>query len=208
MSADIPIVYVNADLLLVDKPAGLLSVPGRGADKSDCALLRVQRIYADALVVHRLDQPTSGLMLMARNARMQRMLSRLFELRQVNKNYCAIVHGLLAEDEGRIDLPLSANWPLRPLQQVDATSGKPASTRFRVLERHAATQTSRLALEPLTGRTHQLRVHLQAIGHPIVGDTLYGKPDKASRLHLHAQSLTFLHPIDQTALAWRIDAAF
>jgi tRNA pseudouridine32 synthase / 23S rRNA pseudouridine746 synthase len=212
---DLPIALVYADhsLIVVNKPAGLLAVPGRGADKADCVSLRVQQDYADALVVHRLDQATSGLMLMARGQAMQRSLNLMFETRKVHKTYVAVAHGLVAVNEGSIDLPLVADWPARPKQKVDATLGKTALTRFRVLSRDVQNHTTRLELDPITGRTHQLRVHLCAMGHPIVGDALYGAATAlcnatANRLHLHAQHLALTHPETGQALEWTTSAAF
>lgn len=167
-------VHLARDYVVVLKPAGLLAVPGRGAAGTDHLAGRVQRAVPDALVVHRLDMATSGLMLFARGLAAQRALSRLFEQRRVDKRYEAVVHGLVRDDTGSIDLPLGADWPNRPRQQVDAVHGRPALTQWRVLERDLARTHTRLALVPVTGRTHQLRVHLAAIGHPIVGDALYG----------------------------------
>jgi tRNA pseudouridine32 synthase/23S rRNA pseudouridine746 synthase len=189
-------VHADAALVVIDKPAGLLSVPGRGADKADCAAARVQALYGDAQIVHRLDMATSGLLLMARGAEMQRVLSGVFQDRAVVKRYEAIVSGLIACDSGEIDLPLMADWPQRPRQKVDRLHGKPSLTRYRVLQRDPVSGTTRLELQPVTGRTHQLRVHLQAIGHPIVGDSLYAPPDAASpsRLMLHAGTLQLRHP--------------
>lgn len=182
------VVHVDGRMVVVDKPAGLLSVPGR--TEPDCASARVQALYHDALVVHRLDQATSGLLLFARGAQAQRELSTDFAERRVGKVYVAVVAGRL-QGEGLIDLPLGADWPNRPRQQVDLQHGKPSQTRWRVLD-HEGGHT-RLQLEPLTGRSHQLRVHLSALGHPILGDTLYGTADTAAaspRLLLHASELT------------------
>jgi tRNA pseudouridine32 synthase / 23S rRNA pseudouridine746 synthase len=193
----VPVLYVDDAMVVVDKPAGLLTVPGRGEHLRDCAATRVQTRFADALVVHRLDQATSGLLLFGRGAAAQRALSRAFEARQVAKHYTAVVGGLMAEDQGSIELPLAADWPNRPRQQVDAVQGKLSITHWRVLSRDAANDTTRVELVPLTGRSHQLRVHLQAIGHPIVGDTLYAPPTLvAPRLMLHACALTLPHPDD------------
>lgn len=191
------IVHADDTLLAVDKPAGQLAVPGRGVAKRDCAWLRVRCTFADALVVHRLDQATSGLLLFARGAAAQRALSRAFAMQQVHKRYEAIVEGLVADDQGCIELPLAADWPNRPRQRVDGAAGKPACTRWRVLQRDPAAQRTRLELEPLTGRTHQLRVHLAAIGHAIVGDALYAPPPAGAapaRLLLHASALQLTHP--------------
>ncbi|MES2283104.1 MAG: RluA family pseudouridine synthase [Pseudomonadota bacterium] len=194
-------VYVDDSLLVLNKPAGLLSVPGRGEDKQDCLSSRVQHQYPDALVVHRLDMATSGLMLMARGGNMQRALSQLFENREIHKRYLAVVEGTLtgqASDVAGwqlIDLPIMVDWPRRPLRIIDAR-GKPSQTRWRNVAFEGPTNTTRVELEPLTGRSHQLRVHLKAMDHPIVGDALYGNvvPTAAPRLLLHACQLGFRHP--------------
>ena len=197
------IVHSDAEIIVVDKPSGLLSVPGRGADKQDCASARVQAGFPDALIVHRLDMSTSGLLLFARGPAAQRELSHEFAERRVDKRYIAVLDGEVDADLGAwrdVDLPLICDWPNRPRQIVDHAIGKPSRTRWRVLAReHGRT---RVELEPLTGRTHQLRVHMQALGHPICGDALYGPQAPAaptaprlllhaSRLHLQARDLTF-----------------
>lgn len=185
-------IYCDEYLLVVDKPAGLLAVPGRGEDKQDCLSSRIQQRVPDALIVHRLDMATSGLLLFARGIEMQRMLSEMFRTRQVEKRYQAIVEGAPARDAGSIDLHIATDWPNRPRRKIDALTGKPALTNYRVLER--GTGRSRMELEPVTGRTHQLRIHMMALGHPIVGDELYcGMP--AERLMLHATCLAFRHPV-------------
>ena len=206
--AGIELVALDDDLIALNKPAGLLSVPGRGADKFDCLATRAQAVWPDALVVHRLDMATSGLMLMARGAEMQRALSQAFAERAVAKHYVAVVHGCLSPPVGSIDLPLSADWPNRPRQQVDRARGKPSLTHYRVLAHDAAADTSRVALEPVTGRSHQLRVHLLALGHPIVGDALYGTPSAGGRLLLHAVSLALRHPRHGAALQLRAPPPF
>lgn len=181
------IVHADDRLVVIDKPAGLLAVPGR--TEPDCASARVQDLYPDALIVHRLDQATSGLLLFARGVTTQRQLSADFAERRVHKLYVAVVAGHL-DGDGLIDLPLDADWPNRPRQQVDTERGKPSQTRWRVLAHEGA--HTRVALEPLTGRTHQLRVHLAHVGHAILGDTLYATPDIAAaspRLLLHASEL-------------------
>jgi tRNA pseudouridine32 synthase / 23S rRNA pseudouridine746 synthase len=188
------LLFVDAALVAVDKPAGMLSVPGRGDDKQDCVATRVQQMFPDALIVHRLDMATSGILLMARGIDVQRRLGHAFAQREVHKRYIAIAHGLVLDEHGQVDLPLSADWPRRPRQQVDCEGGKPSLTRYRTLARDRVADTSRLELEPVTGRSHQLRVHLLALGHPIVGDTLYGTPDGADRLMLHASELSLQHP--------------
>ena len=197
-TSGLTLLHVDAAWLVVDKPAGLLSVPGRGADKADCVQTRLQADYPDALTVHRLDMATSGLLVYGRGATAQRRLSLAFEARQVDKQYLAVVAGLLAEDSGEISLPLAADWPRRPLQRVCLNSGKSALTRWQVLERDPLRRTTRLLLSPATGRTHQLRVHLLAIGHPILGDALYApaaQTPSAERLMLHAWRLQLPHPL-------------
>jgi tRNA pseudouridine32 synthase/23S rRNA pseudouridine746 synthase len=203
------ILHLDADLIVVNKPAGLLSVPGRGDGKADCLAARVTRRYPDALIVHRLDMATSGLLVLARSEAMHKQLSRLFREREIDKRYLAVVSGQFAEEGGEIDLPLICDWPNRPRQKVDFETGKRSLTRFRLLNRDASTKTSRIELEPVTGRTHQLRVHLAALGHPIVGDPLYGEAaQNAQRLHLHATDLAFLHPSTATFLHFHRDAPF
>lgn len=199
------LVYRDEFFLVVNKPAGLLAVPGRGADKQDCLATRVQQQFPDALIVHRLDMATSGLILFARGTEMQRLLSREFRERRIAKHYVAVVAGLLDPAVGEIALSLIVDWPNRPRQKVDAIAGKPALTRYRVLAQHEG--TSRVELEPVTGRTHQLRVHLAAIGHPIVGDTLYGG-GAAQRMLLHACALRLAHPRSGALLALACDPPF
>jgi len=193
MTADIAVHYLDAHLLVAEKPAGLLSVPGRLPENQDCVIDRLQQVYPDALTVHRLDQVTSGLMLYARGKPMQAALSGLFERRQVDKRYEALLEGTLAEDAGEVALPLICDWPNRPRQIVDFELGKPALTRWRVLERDAVAGRTQVALEPVTGRSHQLRVHMASLGHPIVGDVFYGAAP-ADRVALHACELAFVHP--------------
>ena len=205
------VLFADAALLVLDKPAGLLSVPGRGADKQDCLSRRVQALYPDALVVHRLDMATSGLIVMARGADNQRLLSKAFAERQVHKRYVALVDGLLQEDIDAwrtVDLPIGVDWPHRPRRIIDFAHGKASVTKLRVLSHDLVLGTTRLALEPVTGRSHQLRVHLQAIGHPILGDELYAPPEvfaRAPRLLLHAAFLAFVHP--STATNLRVESA-
>jgi tRNA pseudouridine32 synthase/23S rRNA pseudouridine746 synthase len=208
---DIAVPWFDDSLIVVDKPAGLLAVPGRGDDKLDCVATRVQARWADAQVVHRLDMATSGLMLLARGARVQRLLSEAFAERCVHKRYVAVVDGIVEVDRGRIELPLSADWPNRPRQRVDVDRGKPSTTDWQVLSRDAARSRTRLLLTPRTGRSHQLRVHLQAIGHAIVGDALYGRDDRAttsSRLLLHASRLELAHPVQGAMLVFESPVPF
>lgn len=204
--------FTDDTLLVLDKPSGLLSVPGRGPDKADCLAARAQVLYPDARVVHRLDMDTSGLMVMARGAAMQRALSHAFAARAVTKRYVAVVAGRLEAPEagwGTIDLPLIGDWPNRPRQMVDLVRGKPSVTHWRVLGHEG--ETTRVELEPVTGRSHQLRVHLAALGHPVLGDPLYASPaqrDLAGRLLLHACSLGFGHPERGVALTFESPAPF
>jgi tRNA pseudouridine32 synthase/23S rRNA pseudouridine746 synthase len=208
------IVQADDALIVIDKPAGQLAVPGRGDDKRHCTWTQVCETFADARVVHRLDQATSGLMVFARGAIVQRKLSQAFAAWQVGKRYVALVFGLLEGDAGCIELPLAADWPRRPMQRVDHDSGRPSITRWSVLGRDLQTRRTRLALQPLTGRTHQLRVHLAAVGHPIVGDALYApesiqaEPQHRMRLLLHACELHLHHPVSGHAMHWRSDVPF
>ena len=193
----VTLLHVDDFCLVADKPAGLLSVPGLGEAGRDCLAARVQARFPDALVVHRLDMATSGVMLFARGAVAQRTLSIGFAQRTVDKRYVAVVAGRLEPDSGQIDLPLSADWPNRPRQKVDHAHGKPSLTHYRVLQHDPASNTTRVELAPLTGRAHQLRVHLMASGHPILGDLLYAPATvqaRAARLLLHATALRFAHP--------------
>ena len=191
------VLYTDDAFLITDKPAGLLSVPGRGEDKHDCLIHRVQETHPEALIVHRLDMSTSGLLILARGEAMQRHFSMLFRERAVDKRYIAVVQGIVEQDVGEIDLPMICDWPNRPRQMVDFERGKPSLTRYRVLERSPAAQTTRVELEPVTGRSHQLRVHMMSLGHPILGDDLYGgiAYERAERLLLHAAQVAFAHPV-------------
>ena len=197
------VLHADAVCIVLNKPSGLLAVPGKTSN--DCLSLLAQAQFADALIVHRLDMATSGLMVMARGMAAQRVLNAAFAERRVHKRYVAIAHGDCRADEQdtqdgwqRIDLPIIVDWPNRPLRKIDLETGKPSSTRWRCLAYDAERQAARLELEPLTGRSHQLRVHLQAIGHPILGDALYAPPAvaaQAARLLLHATELGFNHPV-------------
>lgn len=200
------LVYCDEWLLVANKPAGLLCVPGRGEDKQDCLSTRIQQQFPDALIVHRLDMATSGLVIFARGIEMQRRLSAMFREREVEKRYVAVVSGCMEKEACEVNLPIAADWINRPLRIIDAELGKPSLTRYRVLARD--TDSTRVELEPVTGRTHQLRVHMAAIGHAILGDALYGDQTCSPRLLLHAQSLAFLHPVTQTPLHLTCPAAF
>jgi len=210
---EINVVYADEALLVLDKPAGLLCVPGKGEDKQDCLSNRVQPHFADARVVHRLDMATSGLLLMARGAAAQRTLNNAFASREVHKRYVAVVDGVLAPPSAEwsvIDLPILLDWPNRPRRIIDP-QGKASCTRWRVLSQNPREQTTRLELEPVTGRSHQLRVHLQALRHPILGDALYGTPAslaKAGRLLLHATRLELTHPLSLQTMVFVSEPPF
>jgi tRNA pseudouridine32 synthase/23S rRNA pseudouridine746 synthase len=206
--------HSDAALLVFDKPAGMLAVPGRGAAKADSLASRAYELDAEARIVHRLDMATSGLMLLARGAAAQRALNRAFAERRVTKRYIAVVAGRVAGSADAwhsIELPLACDWPNRPRQRVDHAHGKPSLTRYRVLAHDAASDSTRLELEPVTGRSHQLRVHLLALGHPIVGDALYADAEvraRASRLLLHAARLGLRHPFSGAPLEFACAAPF
>jgi tRNA pseudouridine32 synthase/23S rRNA pseudouridine746 synthase len=205
------IVFADDTLIVADKPAGLLAVPGRGADKQDCLCARVQALHADALIVHRLDMATSGLLVLARGAQAQRSLSIAFAQRLVHKRYTAVVAGSMQDPEGRVELPLICDWPNRPRQKVDHSLGKPSLTLYRVLQHDRTHGTTRVELEPVTGRSHQLRVHLAELGHAILGDALYASPEvhaMAPRLLLHASLLQLPHPRTGEPMTFESPAPF
>ena len=215
----VEVLHADDALLVLNKPAGLLSVPGRGPENADCLSARVQALYPDALIVHRLDMGTSGLLVMARGLDAQRTLSLAFEKRQVHKRYEAVVAGIPntahADPQGWSDihLPLIVDWPNRPKSKVDFDIGKPSHTRWRLLstDSQQGLTTARLALEPVTGRSHQLRVHLQALGHPILGDELYADEatlTAAPRLLLHACVIDLPHPLTGQRLCFESQPAF
>ena len=213
---DPTLVHEDPHLLVLNKPSGLLSVPGLGPDKQDCLSLRAQQRWPDAMIVHRLDMATSGLILMARGPEMQKKLSMAFEKRQVHKRYQAVVLGSPAakpdaQGWSRIDLPIRIDYLNRPRSIVDPVRGKPSLTLWRALGPGPWPGTTRLLLEPHTGRTHQLRVHLMAQGHPIVGDPLYAPTEGrtlAPRLLLHAGELALRHPVTGHALQLTQPAPF
>lgn len=188
------VLHQDHELLLVDKPSGLLSVPGKGEHLADCLIARVQAVFPDALLVHRLDRDTSGVMVFAMTRHAQRHMNLQFEKRQMKKTYLARVFGRVEEKTGTVDLPLIVDWPNRPLQHVDFENGKQAITDWRVLKYEE--NATRMRLFPQTGRSHQLRVHMREIGHPILGDPFYatGEARAAPRLMLHAESLRLSHP--------------
>ncbi len=190
------ILYQDEDFIVLNKPANLLSVPGRGPDKQDCLSARVQADFPSALIVHRLDYDTSGIILMALNKPAQSNISRLFQEREIDKMYTAIVYGHPKDDSGSIDLPMRCDYERRPLQIIDHEQGKQALTHWKVLQRYD-NNTSRIELKPHTGRSHQLRLHMYSLGYPILGDNLYGTTEThamSGRLLLHATQLSFKHP--------------
>lgn len=192
------ILYQDDDIIVLDKPSGLLSVQGRAPEHADSLQTRVQRVFPTATVVHRLDMATSGIMLMAMNKAAHRHLSRQFELKQTKKTYEAVVFGYLSQESGEVNLPLICDWPNRPKQMVDIEKGKQAQTRWQVVNHQS--NTTRINLFPITGRSHQLRVHMLSLGHPIIGDRLYAPPTAlalAPRLNLHAKYLRISHPSTQ-----------
>jgi tRNA pseudouridine32 synthase / 23S rRNA pseudouridine746 synthase len=215
------LIFEDSALLVFNKPSGLLSVPGKGPQKADCLRTRVQQVYPEALTVHRLDMSTSGILLMARSAELHRAMSIAFQNREVHKRYIAVVDGqiraeepLLGDDPATwrlIDLPIATDWINRPLQKIDAIEGKPSQTHYKVLSYDAVTNSTRVELAPITGRTHQLRVHLQSLGHPILGDHLYASTQiqaKSARLMLHASSLTVQHPVTGQQIQWQTEPDF
>ena len=194
---EVTILYADDDIVVADKPSGLLSVPGKNPLNRDCLITRVQQQYADAYIVHRLDMDTSGVMVLARGKANLSSLSRQFQERETQKQYLAWVYGVLQDDKGEINLPLRCDWPNRPKQMVDHELGKPSLTRFEVLERKPEILQTKVLLKPVTGRSHQLRIHMAELGHPISGWEFYAHPEalgQAKRLQLHAWKLSFTHP--------------
>ncbi|MEE9273443.1 MAG: pseudouridine synthase [Robiginitomaculum sp.] len=209
--ADTPLRYIYKDdhFLIVDKPTGLLSVPGKSGNHKDCLELRVQKDYPPARIIHRLDMATSGIMVMAMHKDALRHIGLQFERRYVQKTYIAKIWGKPEKNKGEINLPLICDWPNRPLQKVDFEVGKSALTHWEIIG--SEEQTSRVLLTPKTGRSHQLRVHMNELGHPIIGDTLYAHDvafKAADRLMLHAQSLEFHHPDGGKRVCFEIKCEF
>ena len=203
------ILYQDTDIIAVNKPSGLLSVPGKLPEHQDCVETRARTLFPESAMIHRLDMETSGVILLAQTLHALRHVSMQFEKRKTKKKYIAQVFGLLKDDEGTIDQPLICDWPNRPLQMIDHERGKKAITHYKVLSKHAT--YTRVALTPITGRSHQLRVHMQYLGHPILGDPLYAKDAAlaaASRLHLHAETLTITHPSTGETLTFTVPADF
>ncbi len=217
MTPYLEIIYQDNDLVVLNKPSGILSVPGRLAEHQDCLQNRVQRVLPSATIVHRLDMATSGLMIMALNKPAHVAISRQFEQRKTQKSYLARVFGSVKQSEGSVDLPLICDWPNRPKQKVDHENGKPSLTHYRVLSSTSnanednGTESTLLELTPVTGRSHQLRVHMLALGHPILGDKLYAHPEARAmscRLQLHALKLTLFHPSTEQAMTFSAPCPF
>ena len=205
----IPVIHLDDRLIALDKPSGLLSVPGIGPEKQDCLATRIAAEYEGARIVHRLDRDTSGVIVMAFDAESHRELSRQFQDREVEKAYVAIADGVIEDDLGEIDLPMRKDLEDTPRQIIDHEHGRRALTRWRVLER--LEDRTRVELLPYTGRSHQLRLHLKVIGHPILGDDLYAPPEaraKADRLMLHSRMLSVVHPGTAAPLVFEADVPF
>lgn len=202
------VLHEDAEVLLVDKPSGLLSVPGKGAHLADCLISRVQAAFPQALLVHRLDRDTSGVMMFAMTPHAQRHLGLQFEKRMTRKTYVARIWGVPEDKSGLIDLPLIVDWPNRPLQKVCFETGKPAQTEWKLIKSDG--ETSRVRLTPKTGRSHQLRVHMRELGHPILGDPFYaiGPARDFPRLMLHSEELRFKHPDGGRSVKIRAKAPF
>lgn len=206
---DAPVVlHADHEILVVDKPSGLLSVPGRGEDRADCLIARLRGAFPTVLLVHRLDLDTSGVMVFALTPHAQRHLGKQFETRQVKKVYVARLAGRLEPKTGRVDLPLIVDWPNRPRQKVDHIEGRAAQTDWRVVR--ASDEETRVRLMPVTGRSHQLRVHMAETGHPILGDPLYAAGAAAAhpRLMLHAESLRLRHPDSGVSISFSAPVPF
>ncbi len=205
---EIPVLHADHEILVVDKPAGLLSVPGKGPELADCLIERLRVPFPEVLLVHRLDRDTSGVMIFALTAPAQRHLGLQFEKRQTKKTYVARVAGRVAEREGRVDLPLCVDWPNRPRQKVDYENGKPAVTDWKV--QRATDDETRMRLYPQTGRSHQLRVHMLELGHPILGDPFYAPETAADhpRMMLHAEELRLRHPDGGAGVRFRAKPPF
>ncbi len=209
MEPYLDVVYQDDDVLLLNKPSGLLSVPGRKEIHKDSLQSRAVAAHPTATTVHRLDMETSGLIVMALNKPSHVALSRQFEQRKIGKNYIARVFGYVKQTEGQVNAPLICDWPNRPKQMVDLTKGKQALTHWSVIKHEQ--QTTLMSLKPVTGRSHQLRVHMLHIGHPIVGDQLYAEGDAltcSARLQLHSQKIEFNHPTSQNLMVFEVPADF
>ncbi|WP_040725592.1 RluA family pseudouridine synthase [Thiomicrorhabdus sp. Kp2] len=203
------ILYADEHIIVVNKPSGLLSVPGRGVDKQECLASHLAADFADVKIVHRLDMDTSGLMVVARSAEAHRHLSRQFQERQTQKTYHAVCSGKPSLKSGYINLPMRCDWEKRPLQMIDFKQGKGAQTHWKILEQNR--DTFLVELTPITGRSHQLRLHMKSLGHPILGDNLYAdffSLNQSPRLMLHAKTLSFSHPITENKMDFDCPSLF
>ncbi|MCF6253894.1 MAG: RluA family pseudouridine synthase [Thiomicrorhabdus sp.] len=201
--------YADNDIVIANKPSGLLSVPGRGPEKQECLASHLLLLYPTIKIVHRLDMDTSGLMVLALNAESHRHLSRQFQERETSKTYHAICAGIPSQQQGTIKLPMRCDWEKRPLQMIDFKQGKSAETHWKVIQQNS--DTFLVELTPITGRSHQLRLHMKSLGHPILGDNLYADPislTQSNRLLLHATTLSFQHPKSQEALTFTVTNHF
>lgn len=214
MSPYLDIIYQDDDIVVLNKASGILSVPGRLPEHQDCLQNRVQRVLPTATIVHRLDMATSGLMIMALNKKSHVAISRQFEQRKTTKSYLARVFGTVEKSNGSVDLPLICDWPNRPKQMVDHENGKQSLTHYRVIDHNLANSeqpSTLIELTPVTGRSHQLRVHMLALGHPILGDKLYAHPEAlamSERLQLHAEKLSLFHPKTEEAVSFSAPCPF
>ena len=209
MSPYLTILFQDDDLLIVNKPSELLTVPGKDPKHGDSLINRVNRVFPTARIVHRLDMATSGILCLAMNKAAHRHLSIQFQERETAKRYIARIYGHLEAETGSVDLPLICDWPNRPKQMVDHDRGKPSLTHFKILEREE--NATRVELTPITGRSHQLRVHMLSLGHPILGDRLYAHKEAlaaAPRLQLHAQMLKLKHPKTEQVLTFEVEPEF
>lgn len=211
------IIYQDDELVVLNKPSGLLSVPGKAPEHKDCLSYRIQLVFPTAMIVHRLDMATSGIIVIALSKETHRELSKQFQDRLTKKRYSAIIAGSPDQPSGSVDLPLICDWPNRPKQMVDFERGKPSLTHWKVAEHKEvmiedkAVACAKMTLTPITGRSHQLRVHMKALGHPILGDRLYAPPEviaAAPRLQLHAEYLGFTHPKTQQWMDFEALAPF
>lgn len=212
----INIVYQDDDIVVLNKPSELLSVPGKALEHKDSLENRVKSVYPTAVIVHRLDMATSGIIVMALNKAAQRDINQQFANRQTEKSYIAKVYGRVEQDSGTIDLPLICDWPNRPKQMVCYENGKPAKTHYQVIKRYTQKNSERdtytkVLLIPVTGRSHQLRVHMLSLGHPILGDRLYANEhalSMATRLQLHAETLVLTHPTSKDKVTFHSPCPF
>jgi len=206
---ELPVIHADDDILVLDKPSGLLTVPGNRPERADCLEARAREIYSTATIIHRLDMDTSGVIVLALNPQAHAHIGKQFEKRQTHKTYIAHVWGQMAGDSGRVDQPIITDWPNRPRQMIDHDRGRPAVTDWRVIARQD--DFTRVELTPLTGRSHQLRLHMASLGHPVLGDNLYAHEAALAaspRLCLHAARLEIRHPQGGAVMAFESPVPF